>query len=960
MKRWAELKEAFWQIVDSDPETRGHQLEALAASDPELHRHVAQLLAADARGEPLLNLLAPATASASEEPSRIGLYEITGVIGAGGMGEVYRAHDSRLHRDVAIKVLPRAVAGDRRRLVPFEREARILAALNHPHIAQVYGLEESTGTPALVMELVEGPTLEQLIASHSEKRIGLARVLVIARQIADGLDAAHEKGIVHSDLKPGNIALTPAGDVKILDFGIARNVAEAAHQEPGTVPAGAGTPAYMSPEQASGSPVDKRTDIWAFGCVLYELLTGQRPLVSVTAADRLGAASHPDLTALPADTPPAIRSMIRRCLQPDPRLRLRDIGDARFAIDEVLDQAEDDRGGSVAASDVAVVTRGSVRQRVLAGIVGGAIVSAAMVGLTMRDGRSTLSTPVYLSVMLPDGMQPSGTDTVIRAADSWFAISPDGQRLAVVAADGSGRPRLWVRELRYGEFRPLPGTDDASYPFWSPDSTRIGFIAGTTLKRVAIAGGTPVTVADGGFSTGSWSRDGVILFAPAGSSALHRITASGEMTPVTTLNGADGEVQHSYPAFLPDGRYFLYVGTGNKSAGTLAARGVYLASLDGDGPPTLLLPGATRAQYANGHLLFLRNGQLIAQEFDASRRILRGDPIRLADHVRAPTTGATGVTGSFSASNTGVLVFQPRYPIRTQPVWVDTSGRELARLGPVGDYGDVALSHDDTRLAVSVIDPALSTTDIWIHDAKGGGARHLTSARTDEFAPVWSPDDSQLLFSVLNKGAVDLYVSHTGNGGAAVPLRFDARGLGRFANDWSRNNRFLMFVAGGRAIGRSDLWIADPSPPHNARPLLNSPSVETHGRLHPNVEWFAYTSNESTRMEVYVDRFPQRGDRRPVSTNGGGWPRWSSDGRQLYYLSPDNRLMAAAVRFTASGLDIAPPVALFSVRPRPPMRLDAYAYDVAGDGRFIVNTLVDQTSGNEIKALFNWTEALND
>jgi Tol biopolymer transport system component/tRNA A-37 threonylcarbamoyl transferase component Bud32 len=958
VKRWTELKEAFWQIVDSDPATRTRRLEVLASTDPELHRHLDQLLAADARGEPLLDLLEPAAAGPSEEvPSRLGLYEITDVIGAGGMGQVYRARDSRLHRDVAIKVLPRAVTSDRSRLVPFEREARILATLNHPHIAQVYGLEESTGTPALVMELVDGPSLERFIASHSEKRISVARVLAIARQIADGLDAAHEKGIVHSDLKPGNIALTAAGDVKILDFGIARNVAEAVPLESGTTLAGAGTPAYMSPEQASGSPVDKRTDIWAFGCILYELLTGHRPVVSATTANGLATAAHPDLTALPADTPPSIRSLIRRCLQPDPKHRLRDIGDARFAIDEVLDQATEDRGGRPAALP-ASLTRNSARRRVLAGIAGGAIVLLGIVALTMRDDSAALTGPLFVSVTLPEGMHPGGTETLTRSADSWFAISPDGKQIAVVAADGGGRPRLWVRELRYGVFRPLPETDDASYPFWSPDSARIAFVVGTTLKSIAIAGGTPVTLADGGFLAGSWSRDGVILFAPAASSALHRIDASGESLPVTTLNRADGEVQHSYPAFLPDGRHFLYAGTGNKSAGALAARGVYLTSLDGNEPPTLLLPGATRAEYASGYLLFLRNGQLMAQAFDADALALRGNSFPLAAHVRTTTTGATGVTGTFSAAE-NVLVYQTRSAIRTQPVWIDQSGRQLATLGAVGDYGDVALSPDGARLAVSVFDPAASSMNLWIHDAQGGGSHQLTSERTDEFAPVWSPDGTQLLFSVLSKGAVNLFITNVSGKGAAVPLHVDSLGLGRFANDWSGNNRFIMYVGGGRAIGQSDLWIADVSAPHNARPLLNSPAVETHGQVHPQSRWFAYTSNETGRLEVYIDRFPQRNNRRQVSRNGGGWPRWARNGQELYYLE-DGQMMAAAVRLTPDGIDIDPPRRLFPVRPRPPIRLDAYAYDVADDHRFIVNTVVEQAASNAITALFNWTEALED
>ena len=481
MTGWKELQEAFWAALEEEPDQRARHSATLAAIDPALPARLDALLAADGRGETLLQLFQSDRLS-EDRPTRFGPYEVTGVLGRGGMGDVYRALDSRLHREVAIKVLPSALTSDRARLARFEHEAQVLASLNHRHIAQLYGLEESGSAPALIMELVEGPTLAAVIAAAATTPIPLTQALTIARQVADGLDAAHEKGIIHRDLKPGNVALTPAGEVKILDFGVAKSL-EARGLKPSVstdVGVLLGTPAYMSPEQARGLPVDKRADVWAFGCLLYELLTGRQPFSGVTPSDSLAAVleHHPDLTILPARTPAAVRSLLRHCLEKDPKHRLRDIADARLAIDDALRSAgwRTHRARRPWRRMVAPARRD--RQ---SGFLG------AHHSRPRRDsgGRHTTSDPDPSGAGCATGDRlgctaaryaPGGSDLEAQGSESRFAVSPDGKKLALIAADETGRVRLWLRDLAWATFQPLPETDDASFPFWSPDSDAIGFV----------------------------------------------------------------------------------------------------------------------------------------------------------------------------------------------------------------------------------------------------------------------------------------------------------------------------------------------------------------------------------------------------------------------------------------------------------------------------------------------------
>ena len=961
MTGWSELKEAFWAVLEGGPGERTRRLAALAEIDAALPGRLEALLAADERGESLVHIFASEPAHAS--PERIGGYDVVGVLGTGGMGDVYRARDSRLHRDVAIKVLPPSLTRDPERLARFEREAQVLASLNHRHIAQVYGLDESGRAPALVMELVEGPTLAEVIADEGNHPLNVARALAIASQIADGLDAAHEKGIIHRDLKPGNVVLTADGEVKILDFGVAKTLAAQAPNRghgPAATEAGVilGTPAYMSPEQARGLPVDKRTDIWALGCVLYELLTHRQAFTGATASDTIAAVLEHDLdfARLPAHTPPAIRSLLRHCLEKDTKRRLRDIADARLAIDDALDHVVDaslppsgDGGGSR-----------RVRSPLL-WLLTGVVAGSAVFGLIRFTRESASADPpqrTIASIALPRGMQLAGSDLRGQGSETRFAVSPDGRKLVVVADDELRNRRLWIRDLSSSAFHLVPDTEGASSPFWSPDAQWIAFVADGKLKNIRLAGGTPVTVHGTGFHAGAWSRENLILFAAAASSPLSSVSPfGGTASPATALDRTSGEVQHGEPAFLPDGRHFLYVSLGSPS-GALDLRGVYLASLDSTAPPKLLIPGGTQPRFANGYVFFVENGTLMVQPFDVDTMALRGAPRSIVEDVTIATVGATGTTAAYSVSD-GVLAYQAAVKTESRLTWFDRAGQQLAALTKPGDYGDVALSPDGGTVAVSVKDPARFTRDLWVYGAEDGHAQRLTFDPGDEFAPVWSPDGKRMLFSAMVQGLVDLRVKNVQGLETGNAVDADGQKVGRYAADYSRDGRFMMYIGGGRAISRSDVWIAPAANPRKASALLDSTFVETQPRFAPDGRWFAYASNETGQLEVYVDRFPERGAKRLVSKSGGGWPRWSRDGSEIFYLAPDNYLMAVPVHPAAERLETAAPRRLFLVRPRPPARLDAYPYDVSLDGRrFVVNTLVEDPASSTITLVLNWAAAL--
>ena len=906
--------------------------------------------------------------------TRLGPYEIGAPLGAGGMGEVYRARDPRLGRDVAVKALPASSTNDPERIGRFEREAQILAGLSHPHIAALYGLEESgpPGTPDraqfLIMELVEGGTLSDRLSTGP---VPVRDAITIARQIADALQAAHDRGIIHRDLKPANIAFTADGHVKVLDFGLAKAyavTADAPTVAPGGTQSGVvlGTAAYMSPEQARGQVLDKRTDIFSFGCVLYEMLAGRNPFPGENVSDVLVSilSRDPDWTLLPAPTPARVQWLLRRCMEKDPRRRLHDIADARIELEEALTQP----GESGPMPPVAITARGRVSTRERAAWSIAVASAAVLAGFLIFRGRPEPNvdqdTRTYRAMIpFPDQVSLPGEDP------ARFALSPDGKKVTFIAAAPDGRPVLWVRPLDGLVAQPLAGTEGATYPFWSSDSRFIGFIQRPVdivvtmrgqLRKVPAEGGQLVTLTPLEFgATPAWSGD-VILFTPAGNAPLHRISAGGgQVVPATSLDVAAGEVQHSQPAFLPDGRHFLYSAIGTAKGGATDIRAVYVGTLDSKVAPRLVLERASNARYASGYLLFLRDSTLMAQRFDPDRLELRGEPQLLAERVlTSGLGGGSGISAAFSASDSGALVYQTAPLNRTQLTWFDRSGKRLGNLGDEADYVDVALSPNGERAATSVMHPETGTRDIWIFDVLRGLREPFTTGSSDDFAPVWSPRGDTVVFSSAREGGVDLY--ERTSDGREQRLDPGPAGIGKFAAHWSPDGKEILYIGGGRILGKSDLMFFPIAGDRRPKPFLNSDAVETQARFSRDGRWIAYAWNTTGRLEVYVRPYPGPGEPVRVSTGGGQCPQWSREGTELFFVSPDNSLMSAAVNGRGPQFEVKSVRPLFQLRPRPRVRLDAYYYDVAPDGgRFLVNTSGEgQATEMPLTLVVNWPAQL--
>jgi eukaryotic-like serine/threonine-protein kinase len=876
---------------------------------------------------------------------RLGPYELTAVIGEGGMGKVWRARHTALNRDDALKVLPDAFASDPDRLARFKREAQVLASLNHPNIARVYGLEQADGVQALVMELVEGPTLADRIAQGP---IQVDEALPIAKQIAEALEAAHEQGIIHRDLKPANIKVRPDGTVKVLDFGLAKALEPAAV---GSMDATAaptitspaimtgvgvilGTAAYMSPEQARGNPADRRSDIWAFGCVLFEMLAGRRPFpdeetVSDTIAGILKG--EPAWDALPADTPQKIRALLERCLRKDVRRRLPHIGEARIEIEEAGSEP-----APAAESDAPALRRGTYLWRAVAAVA--LLAAAALAGWAILAPPVPEQPVARFEVTAPPGAIPFGN--LGRTMEIGDPLSPDGRAVAFHATVG-GRQMIWVRQLDASTPKPIPGTEDAVRAIWSPDSRYIAFFLKDQLKKVAVAGGPSMVICNEGSRDLAWNSQNVILIGGQGKSLLRVSASGGQPTPATELLSA--ETSHDYPQFLPDDRHFLYMARRGPNPEDWDA---YVGSLDSK--ERRLLEGVhAAARYSpTGHLLFLRGQALMAQPFDLDRLALTGDAFPVADGV------AAGPRPLFSISANGTLAYLTAASnMDSQLAWIDRAGGPLTPFGPRGNYNRIDLSHDDRYVA---FDRGL---DILLLDIERGLTSNFVTRAGADFAAVFSADGSTIAFAssrepatnagAANPNAGNLYVRAVGAvEEERVLLRTNA---GKTPTDWSRDG-YLAYTS------RNDVW-ALPAVSGSAQPLqvTNTPFVESGGRFSPDGRWIAYQSNDSaTGQDVYIQSFPDGRRRYPVSAGGGAVPRWSKDGKELFYVAPDLTLMAVTLKPVGSDLEFGKPVRLFQSRAFQGNR----EYDVSTDGRFLLNDPFNERTDTSIAVIVNWAAGL--
>ena len=813
--------------------------------------------------------------------TRIGSYEVLGAIGAGGMGEVYRARDLKLSREVAIKVLPAFFAGDPERLARFAREAQVLASLNHPNIAHVHGFEESAplgaqgvgSAGALVMELVDGPTLADRIASGP---LPLDEALPIARQLVAALDAAHTRGVVHRDLKPANIKVRDDGTVKVLDFGLAKLTApdasgsdmSLANSPTLTAPSTQlgmviGTAAYMAPEQAKGKSVDKRADIWAFGAVLFEMLTGRQLFDGDTVSEVLANVlkDEPKWSELPANTPPALRRLLARCLEKDPKRRLHDIADALPDLDEA------------AAGEPATAT---TRRRTplvygLAGLVAGLIIAALAFVVWGSVFRRAPDTSLRILSVLPPSGQPLLQDT----ADA--AISPDGRTIAFAAGPSGEASRLWLRRIDSALPRALEGTKGAFQPFWSPDGTRIGFFADAKLKTIRLDSGTVTPLADAPDPRGgTWSAAGQIVFQPSNGGPLMKVSAEGgDPQPATRLDASRGETGHRFPVFLPDGRHFLYVALPGRNS----QLDVVAGSIDDVNGRTDVMQAASGVVYASGHVVYERTNGIAAQAFDPGHLTVSGDPITLSGvphDVQSQWTGAPTV--SLSAS--GTLVDYSGAVSKTQFVWFDNAGKEMGTVAaPEGFFSQLAISPDGQRAATVRLESPVRS-DIWILDLQRGGATRFTDGPGKNESPSWSSDSKRLAFVSDRNNHSEIYVKPADGSAPETQVTSDGtlfKGLG----PWTKDGRSIVYSVLDPKTGR-DLWTVRVDGSSAPQPYLRTPFNEANPSLSPDGQWLSYLSDETGEQELYVQSFPVPGSKYRVTSGGATGGGWLPDGRIVY------------------------------------------------------------------------------
>jgi serine/threonine protein kinase/Tol biopolymer transport system component len=858
--------------------------------------------------------------------TRVGPYEVRSAIGAGGMGQVFRAYDTSLHREVALKILPLALASDAEYRGRFSREARVLAALNHPHIAQVYGLEDSVAGPAIAMELVPGVSLRDRLHTG----VSRPEALRLAHQIATALDAAHEKGIIHRDLKPANIMVTPDGAAKVLDFGLAKTSIEAdtASEHNTTLAAtvlGAvvGTPAYMSPEQARGQAVDRRTDIWAFGCVLFELLSGGAAFKGESYSDLIAAILErdPDWSALPADTPAGLRRLLRRCLEKDRRQRLRDIGDALPEL--TAPHVESDvRALPAPRPSVGLMTIALVAAALATG-------AAATWFLLDRPQSSAAPGPLPVRFALPP---PAGARYGAGIESTSVSVSPDGSTVAFVAFQPGVPSKILLRPLHDEGVREIPGTEGATSMFWSPDGRSLGFFVRGQLKRVEVSGGAPVKVCDVPIAiglSGSWGPEGDILFATVNGERISRVPAAGG-TPVDAIAESAGR-RTLWPRHLRDGRRFIYTELTPDSQGRIML-------VEPDGRRTALIAARSQAQWIHPDwIAFVREGTLVAQRVDLAAGKPIGEPVSISAAAYSAATGWANV----AASPNGTVLVQSRTD-ESRVASFDLNGTETGRIGNTGTYTSLRLSPDDSTLLFTRTRPELGTRDIWKTDlSRPGTETPVTTSPGMETGEAWLPGGRAVVFAAGQGGPPNLFHKDLTTGAERqllTSLRF------QFPNIVSADGSQVIYQQ-RTDLGDFDLMLVSLADSSRVSKLFATASNEHDARLTPDGTRMSFTSDESGRSQVYVAPFPATGAKTAVSHSGGTLARWRRDGRELYFISSDRQLMAAPI--DAAGVP-GQPRALFNVA----RWLD---YDIARDGRILAVVLEVIAADQPLTVIVNWT-----
>ena len=861
-------------------------------------------------------------------------YEITALLGQGGMGTVYRARDKKLKRDVAIKVLSDEFARDPVRLERFQREAEALASLTHANIGAIHDLQEANDTTFLVLELVEGDTLDQLLKKRGPLRLDVT--FTKAKQICAALDAAHRKGIVHRDLKPANIKVAPDGTLKLLDFGLAtmRDNPEAPSEigatqslvDTETSGKVMGTPAYMAPEQVRGQAIDTRADVWAFGCVLYEMLTGIAPFRAATVADTFGAivSRDPDWSLLPPATPAGVRALLRLCLQKDRERRLTGIGDAHIWIDDAVAHSAVE-GGALPAT--------RLWSRVW-WVTATMLVTGVALGAALTWSRSSRAASEELRVQINT---PPASDGFM------LSLSPDGRRIVFPVA-GGGKAQLWLRALDSLSASPLAGTEGATFPFWSPDGASVGFFADGQLKRADIVGGVPVVLLRAPLGRGAtWSSNGVILYAPSGTGPLYKIPATGgDSVAVTQVE--PGHMSHRFPQFLPDGDHFIYFAAGSSP-------GIYAGSLSGGPAKRIVSTEASGVVTSTGYLFFVREGALFAQRFDLKTLELRDLPVPVAEQV-AVDSGA--FLGGFTAGSNVVAFRAGGAGGRRQLTWFDRTGKIVDTVGApdTGVLTGTEVSADGRRVAVNRM--LNGNLDIWLIEVTKGALSRLSFDPTLDAWPHWTPDATRIVYSSNVKGHYNLYERPVAGGGEGRLLVDSDQA--KIPQDVAPDGNHVLYASLDPETG-FDLWTVPLAGAPTPAVFLKTPFQEAGAQFSPDGRWVAYHSNESGRYEVYVQAIAEQQGRIQVSTAGGGQPRWRRDGKEIFYVSLDSHVMAASIttRPGSHGLEFGEPASLFAVDiTGGPILLNNTAhYWPTPDGqRFLINVSIDPTP--PINLLYNW------